>query len=116
LLSIIVGTAIVGQTLYSSTKEHLYEFATLRAMGATNDYIFKVIICQALINAVIGFIIAATIGIAIVYVTSKTALQVVIPQSLMAGLFLLTVAMCVVSALAAILRVIRVDPVVVLSQ
>ena len=116
MLSIIVGTAIVAQTLYSSTKEHLYEFATLRAMGATNDYIFKVIICQALINAVIGFTIAAAIGIAIAYVTSKTALQVVIPQNLMAGLSLLTVAMCVVSAIAAILRVIRVDPVVVLSQ
>jgi hypothetical protein len=36
LLSVIVGTAIVAQTLYSSTKEHLYEVATLRAIGASN--------------------------------------------------------------------------------
>jgi putative ABC transport system permease protein len=43
LLSVIVGTAIVAQTLYASTKEHLYEFATLRAIGASNGYIYRVI-------------------------------------------------------------------------
>ena len=33
ILGIIVGTIIVAQTLYSSTKDHLKEFATLRAIG-----------------------------------------------------------------------------------
>jgi putative ABC transport system permease protein len=116
LLSVIVGTAIVAQTLYSSTKDHLYEFATLRAMGATNDYIYKVIISQALIDAVIGFCIAAIIGIAAVHLTSKTALQIVIPHNLMFACFLLTVVMCIASAIAATLRVVRLDPVMVLSQ
>ncbi len=116
LLSVIVGTAIVAQTLYSSTKDHLYEFATLRAMGATNDYIYKVIICQALIDAVIGFCIAAIIGIVAVHLTSKTALQIVITHNLMFASFLLTVVMCIASAIAATLRVIRLDPVMVLSQ
>ena len=36
LLGVIVGTVIVAQTLYSSTKDHLSEFATLRAMGYAN--------------------------------------------------------------------------------
>ena len=35
----IVGTVIVAQTLYSSTKDHLYEFATLRAIGSSSLYI-----------------------------------------------------------------------------
>lgn len=116
LLSVIVGTAIVAQTLYSSTKDHLYEFATLRAMGATNNYIYKVIISQALIDAVIGFCIAAIIGIVVVHLTSKSALQIVIPHSLMLASFLLTVAMCIASAIAATLRVVRLDPVIVLNQ
>ena len=46
---------IVAQTLYSSTKDHLNEFATLRAIGSSRRYIYKVIICQALLSAVIGF-------------------------------------------------------------
>ena len=62
LLGVIVGTVIVAQTLYSSTKDHLNEFATLRAIGSSNRYIYKVIIYQALINAVIGFAIAYGIG------------------------------------------------------
>ena len=59
LLGVIVGTVIVAQTLYSSTKDHLNEFATLRAIGSSASYIYKVIICQALLSAVIGFSIAA---------------------------------------------------------
>ncbi len=62
-LGMIVGTVIVAQTFYSSTKDHLNEFATLRAIGSSGMYIHKVIICQALINAVIGFgIAAASVG------------------------------------------------------
>ena len=34
LLGILVGTVIVAQTLYSSTKDHINEFATLRALGS----------------------------------------------------------------------------------
>jgi putative ABC transport system permease protein len=116
LLSVIVGTAIVAQTLYSNTKEHLFEFATLRAIGASNSYIYKVIIAQALLNAFIGFGLAGLIGIAVVRFTAKSALPVVITPNLMIELFLLTVVMCIASAFAAILRVVRVDPAVVLTQ
>ena len=62
LLSVIVGTAIVAQTLYSSTKDHLYEFATLRAIGASNAISTRSSFRQALLNAVIGFSMAALIG------------------------------------------------------
>ena len=63
LLGIIVGTVIVAQTLYSSTKDHLSEFATLRAIGSSSTYIYKVIIWQAILSAVIGFSLAAAIGV-----------------------------------------------------
>ena len=49
LLALIVGTVIVAQTLYSSTKDHLNEFATLRAIGSSGGYIIKVIISVATI-------------------------------------------------------------------
>ena len=109
LLGVIVGTVIVAQTLYSSTKDHVYEFATLRAMGASDSYIYQVIISQALLNAMIGFAIAALIGFAVVHFTAKGALQVVISSNLIMELFGLTVVMCIVSAISAIFRVVRVD-------
>jgi putative ABC transport system permease protein len=110
LLGVIVGTVIVAQTLYSSTKEHLNEFATLRAIGSSRGYIYKVIVWQALLSAVIGFSIAALIGAAIVRLTAETALPILITPGLIASLFLLTVVMCIASAIAAIVQVTRIDP------
>lgn len=116
LLGVIVGTVIVAQTLYSSTKEHLNEFATLRAIGSSRRYIYKVIVCQALLSAVIGFSLAALIGEIIVALTAATALPIVITPGLMVGLFLLTVVMCVGSAIAAIVQVTRIDPAIVFTR
>ena len=116
LLGVIVGTVIVAQTLYSSTKDHLSEFATLRAMGSSNRYIYNVIIYQALLNAVIGFAIAAGLGAAVVQMTAKTALPIVITPWLMAALAVLTVVMCVASAIGAIVRVVRIDPATVFMR
>jgi putative ABC transport system permease protein len=110
LLGVIVGTVIVAQTLYSSTKDHLSEFATLRAMGSSNNYIYNVIIYQALINAVIGFVIAAGIGYLVVRMTEKSALPIVITPWLVAALLVLTIVMCVASGIVAIIRVVRIDP------
>jgi len=116
LLGVIVGTIIVAQTLYSSTKDHLNEFATLRAMGSSGRYIYKVIICQALLSAVIGFCLAALVGLIIVDRTAESALPIVMTPGLTLGLFLLTVVMCVVSAIAAIVQVTRIDPAMVFTR
>jgi putative ABC transport system permease protein len=116
LLGVIVGTVVVAQTLYSSTKEHLTEFATLRAIGSSKRYIYKVIVWQALLSAAMGFSIAALIGNAIVRLTAATALPIVITPALLVGLFLLTVVMCVGSSIAAIVQVTRIDPATVFAR
>jgi len=116
LLGMIVGIVIVAQTLYASTKEFSNEFATLRAIGSSSRYIYAVIIFQALLSAAIGFGVAAATGMVIVKATADSALPVLIPEPLMVGLFLLTVAMCVVSAIAAIIHVMRTDPAVVFTR
>ena len=116
LLGVIVGTVVVAQTLYASTKEHLNEFATLRAMGSSRRYIYKVIIWQALLSAVIGFAIAALVGDAVVRLTAETALPIVITPGLIAGLFLLTVVMCIGSSIAAIVQVTRIEPAMVFTR
>jgi putative ABC transport system permease protein len=116
LLGIIVGTVIVAQTLYSSTKDHLTEFATLRAIGSSSIYIYKVIIWQAILSAVIGFSLAAVIGAIVVRMTAASALPIIMTPGLTLGLFLLTVVMCIASAIAAIVQVMRIDPAVVFAR
>ena len=116
LLGMIVGTVIVAQTLYSSTKDHINEFATLRAIGSSGGYIYTVIIWQALINAVIGFSFAAGIGLVIVRMTAESALPILMTPGLTIGLFALTVFMCVISAVSAIIKVMRIDPAMVFTR
>src|SRR5262245_47274545 len=116
VLGIIVGTVIVAQTLYSSTKDHLSEFATLRAMGSSRRYLYKVILWQALLSAVIGFTIAAGVGLALARGSSETALPIVMTPTLILILFLLTVGMSIASAMSAIVVVTKVDPVTVLAR
>jgi putative ABC transport system permease protein len=116
LLGVIVGTVVVAQTLYASTKEHQNEFATLRAMGSSRRYIYNVIVWQALLSAVIGFAIAALVSDAVVRLTAATALPIVITPGLIGGLFLLTIVMCIGSSIAAIVQVTRIDPAMVFTR
>ena len=116
LLAMVVGSVVVAQTLYASTKEHLYEFATLRAIGSSGGYLHTVIIVQALLSAVAGFAIAVVIGAFVVRLTSNSALPVLMPPALTVVLFLLTVVMCVISALSSIFKVMRMDPAMVFAR
>ncbi len=116
LLGMIVGIVIVAQTLYASTKEFANEFATLRAIGSSSRYIHTVITIQALLSAVIGFDIAALIGRLIVRATADTALPVLMTPGVTVSLFLLTVAMCILSAIAAMVQITRLDPAVVFTR
>ena len=61
VISFLVGTLIVGQTIYNSTMEHIKEFGTLKAMGASNTDIYRIILSQALINALLGYTVSLAI-------------------------------------------------------
>lgn len=116
LLGILVGTVIVAQTLYSSTKDHLNEFATLRALGSSSGYIYKVILAQAGLSAVIGYVLGILISLGILYVSRNTPLPLVMTPGLAVALLGLTLFMSGVSAISAIMKVTRIDPATVFSR
>jgi putative ABC transport system permease protein len=116
LLGSLVGTVIVAQTLYSSTKDHLGEFATLRALGSSSGYIHKVILAQAGISAVVGYLLGISIALTILVLSHNTALPMVMTPGLAFWLFTLTVGMCAISALSAIVKVTKIDPATVFSK
>jgi putative ABC transport system permease protein len=111
-LGIIVGVVIVAQTLYASTKDHLNEFATLRALGASASYIHAVILIQAMLSAVMGYLAGMALALLVVYglASRSTSLTVVMTPKLAAYLFALTVGMCIIAAISAIAKVTRIDP------
>ncbi|HVZ04172.1 ABC transporter permease [Hyphomicrobium sp.] len=116
LLGLIVGIVIVAQTLYSSTKDHINEFATLRALGAGASYIVKVILMQAVLSGLIGYILGMGLALLAIRGAQDTKLTVIMTPALAGGLFAVTVGMCVFAAISAIIKVVRIDPAVVFSR
>ena len=116
VLGLIVGTVIVAQTLYSSTKDHINEFATLRALGSSSGYIHRVILAQAALSAVLGYALGMIIAMIVVVMSEQTPLPIIMTPGLATLLLGLTVAMCAISALSAIGKVMRIDPAVVFNR
>lgn len=116
ILGLLVGTVIVAQTLYSSTKDHLNEFATLRALGSSAGYIYRVILFQAALSGAIGYILGLSLSLVIVHFSENTALPIVMTPGLIIGLLVLTIFMCAISAMAAIMKVTKIDPAMVFSR
>jgi putative ABC transport system permease protein len=116
ILGLIVGTVIVAQTLYSSTKDHLSEFATLRALGSSSGYIHAVILAQAALSAVLGYMFGMAIAMTVVWKTENSALPIIMTPGLALLLFALTITMCAISAIAAITKVTKIDPAMVFNR
>lgn len=113
-VGMIVGIVIVGQILYSSVSDHIREYGTLKAMGASDRMIYGVIIEQALWMAVLGYIpsILLCFGLG-AWTFSTQGIMILITPAVSAGIFGITVVMCVGSALFAIQKVTHVDPAIV---
>lgn len=112
VLGAIVGVVIVAQTLYASTKDHLNEFATLRALGASASYIHAVILIQAMMSAVLGYAAGMLLAMLAIYRLSVRVptLTIVMTPKIAAYLFALTLGMCIFAAITAIRKVTRIDP------
>ncbi|MBY0561209.1 ABC transporter permease [Hyphomicrobium sp.] len=116
ILGSLVGTVIVAQTLYSSTKDHIHEFATLRALGSSRGYIYKVILAQAGLSAIMGYVLGMIIALIILYLSRNSSLPLVMTPGLAFWLFALTLFMCAISALSAIVKVTKIDPATVFAR
>ncbi|TDP46404.1 ABC transporter permease [Zavarzinia compransoris] len=116
ILGLAVGIAIVAQTLYGSAKDHLPQFATLRALGARSRYLVDVVLWQACASGVLGYSVALAAGAGIAAATAGTAMPVVLSWPLAGLLLALTLMICAGSSMAAVIRVLRVDPMLVLAR
>ena len=96
--------------MYATTVDRLPEYATLRAMGAPNRYLYAVILKQAAISAVFGFAGGMVLVWLVVLGSAGSTVAVAMPAGLIGVLALLTAGMCALGALVSIRRVMRIDP------
>jgi putative ABC transport system permease protein len=116
LMGVVIGTVIVANTIYTSTTEHLKEFGTLKAIGASNWDLYAIIIEQALINSVIGFAAGMAVSFVVIQAMKRGHLPILLPAPVLVGIFVLTVMMCLWSSLLSISKVTRIDPALVFKS
>ena len=114
-LGSLVGAAVVGITIYTATVEKRREYGILKAIGASNVHLYKIVISQALMMSILGFVAGIILfGVAhriMEWVIPGFATLITIP--LLVGVLL---GVCFVSSIASCLparRVARIDPSIV---
>jgi putative ABC transport system permease protein len=106
VVAIVVGIGIVYQVLSSDIEKRLPEYATLKAMGYTPNFLSWVVLQQALMLAVGAFIPALIVSEILYYLTEAGA-HIPMQLSPIIALLVLTmsVVMCVVSGLLSFRKV-----------
>jgi len=110
VLGIIVGFVVVGQILYSGTLQYIREYGTLKAMGARNGAVVRVILSQAMISAGLGFAVGAPLAMGMRAAMKGANLTVALSPELYAATAAITIVMCSFAALLSIVKVLRLDP------
>jgi putative ABC transport system permease protein len=104
---------IVAQTIYATTVDHIREYGTLKAMGATNRYLYTIIIQQAVISAVIGYVLGMIVSAVVVNGSSRGGANILLPGWMVATMLGITLAMCISAAVVSVRKVTRLDPAIV---
>lgn len=111
VVALLVGVAIVYQVLASSIVGHLKEYATLKAMGYTPRYLSLLVLQQAWILAVAGFLPGLLIAYTLYTVTERFArLPMHMGIWLIGGVFVCSVIMCSLAGLGSLRKVHSADP------
>ncbi len=112
-LGMLVGVVVVAQTIYAATMDHLKEYGTLKAIGAANSYIYRVITQQALASAVVGYGVGMAIALAMSRASQLGTTAILLPWPLVVTLAVVTAAMCLVASIVSINKATRIDPAMV---
>jgi putative ABC transport system permease protein len=110
-MGFLVGIVFCYQILYSDISDHLAEFATLKAIGYRNRFFVKVVLQEALLLSLFGFLPGLAVsGLLYWWLGEATGLllDLTLPRALL--ILGLTVSMCAVSAALTVRKVLSTDP------
>lgn len=114
MLGFLVGVAISGQTFYNFTLDNLRYFGTLKAMGARNGMLLRMILLQALVVGAIGY--GLGVGAASAWgmlLSGRTQLAFRLPWHLLVISAVAVLVICLGSAALSIRKVMKLEPAVV---
>jgi putative ABC transport system permease protein len=113
LLGFVIGTAIAGQTLYTFTLENIRHFGALKAMGATNATVVRMVLLQTLVVAALGYGIGAGGGALFGALTEGSPVAFDLRPEILLATAASIALVAIGSSLLSIRRLVTLDPAIV---
>jgi putative ABC transport system permease protein len=116
VLGFIVGTAIAGQTFYNFTLDNLKHFGALKAMGASNGLLLRMILLQSIVVGVVGYGLGVGLAAMIGYFTGNTELAFKMPMGLLVFTGIVVLVICALASMISMRKVMKLEPAIVFKS
>jgi putative ABC transport system permease protein len=113
-LGLLVGAAVTSQTLYAATAASLREYAVLWALGIPRRRMAFQVVSLSLWVGIIGVFIALPVVFVLAHVADLLGVTVLLPNWLLIAMAIVTLSMALVSGLAALRLLHKLEPAMLL--
>ena len=107
IILLVISAVIISLIIYTSTLDKIRVIATLKLIGSQNRVIIGMILQQSLLMGVIAY----GIGYALISLTyEKFPRRIVLEAFDLQALFVIVMAICMISSFVGIRKALRVEP------
>jgi putative ABC transport system permease protein len=112
-LGFFIGVLLCGQMLYNFTVDSLRYYGSLKAMGATNAQLIRMVLVQVLTIGVLGYGIGVGLASFLGQLVADGGLAFSLPWQIPLAAGLAILAICVIAGVLSLVRVLRLEPAIV---
>ncbi len=111
-LGALIGTVVVGLTIFTSTIEKSKEYGILKAIGLKNRQLYLIVLEQALTTVFIGYVIGVALAVALNPLITNAVPQFLTQIRLidLGWIFALTILMAIVASYIPMRHLSNIDP------
>jgi len=110
VLGFLIGLVVVSQTVYANTMENIEEYATLKALGASQTFVARIVVAQALICGVLGSVLGLLAVVPCIGYAKSLIPWIYTPWWLLLVMVLPSLAMCSLASIASVRSALTVEP------
>ena len=110
VLGFLIGLVIVSQTIYANTLENIEEYATLKALGASQFFVARIVLLQALLCGAVGSVLGLLTVVPAIRHAKSLIPWIYTPWWLPGAMVVPSLLMCSLASVVSVRRALTVEP------
>lgn len=115
-LGLGVGSAIISQTLFAITQDHLPNYATLLALGFRRTSLVAIVLVQSLVLGIGGVALGSALFFPASVLSARTPIPLETTPAVFGALVAVSLLACAMASFISVRSIFRIDPVSVFRQ